>query len=404
MENWKYKFIRLGIGQAVSILTSSILQIAIVWYLTQRTGSPAIVTISTLSGYLPRAVLGMFTGAFIDRYDRKKIIILSDLGIALAALLMAAVALWTDIPIWLILLVLCIRSIGAAFHTPSLNAIIPSIVPKDQLARCAGFLQGFESVSMIMSPALAAMLFGVWDLSAIVLMDVFGAGIAIFMILFTRFPSNVREDAAEKVHILQDTKDGIAILRREKGMMAILTISSLYAFIYFPIGSMYPLITMAYFGGSVGDSSVVEILFSGGTLLGALLLGWVGNKLHKVAAIAASIGIYGFGAMFTGLLPPDGMRPFMILSACMGVTIPFFYGLRTAIFQSRIPSEYLGRVLSLAYSVSLFAAPLGLLLGGGFSEVAGVQHCFFICGVLAICLALVMLLTPSIRTSCNHDE
>lgn len=389
----------LGIGQAVSILTSSILQIAIVWYLTRRTGSAAVITLSTLSGFLPRAVLGMFTGAFIDRYDRKKIIMLSDSVIAAAALLLAVVASRTEIPIWFIFVILCIRSVGAAFHTPSLNAIIPTIVPKDQLARCAGFLQGFESVSMILSPALAAFLFSVWNLSAIVMLDVAGAAIAITIVTLLRIPKNTREDSAEKVHVWQDTKDGIAILRGEKGMLAILIISSLYAFIYFPIGSMYPLITMTYFGGSVADSSVVEIVFSSGTLIGALLLGWVGNRIHKVKAIAASIGIYGMGAMFSGLLAPDRLQTFILLSAVMGLTIPFFYGLRTAIFQSRIPNEYLGRVLSLAYSVSLFATPLGLLLGGGFSEIAGVQNCFFICGALAICLALAMLVTPSIRNS-----
>ena len=343
----------------------------------------------------------MFTGAFIDRFDRKKIIMLSDSVIAVAALLLAAVALWTELPIWLIFVVLCIRSVGAAFHTPSLNAMIPTIVPKDQLARCAGFLQGFESVSMILSPALAAVLFSVWHLSAIVMLDVVGAAVAITIVMFLRIPKNAREDSTEKLHVWQDTKDGFNLLRREKGMMAIMVISTLYAFIYFPIGSMYPLITMTYFGGSVADSSLVEIVFSSGTLLGALLLGWVGNKIHKVVAIAASIGIYGLGAMFTGLLAPDGLRPFIVISAVMGVTIPFFYGLRTAIFQSRIPGEYLGRVLSLAYSVSLFATPLGLLLGGGFSELAGVQNCFFVCGILAICLALVMLLTPSIRNSCG---
>ncbi|HML38589.1 MAG TPA: hypothetical protein PKA19_14410 [Bacillota bacterium] len=61
MGNWHHKFVFLGIGQAVSILTSSILQIAIVWYLTQRTGSAAVITMSTLSGYLPRAVCRIFT-------------------------------------------------------------------------------------------------------------------------------------------------------------------------------------------------------------------------------------------------------------------------------------------------------------------------------------------------------
>lgn len=384
------------------MLTSSILQISIVWYLTKRTGSPAVITLATLCGYLPRAVLGMFTGAFIDRYDRKKIIILSDSGIALAALCLAAVAWWTELPLWLVFLILCLRSAGAAFHTPSLNAIIPTIVPKDQLARCAGFMQGFESVSLILSPALGAVLFSVWDLSRIVLLDVAGAAIAITIVSFMHIPRNAGQEKAQRVRVLQDTKEGIRVVRRERGMLAILVISSLYAFIYYPIGSLYPLITMTYFGGSVADSSLVEIVFSSGTLLGALFLGWVGNKLHKVIAISCSIGLYGIGVLMVGLLPPGGLRQFIVLSGCMGLTLPFFYGLRTAIFQSRIPNQYLGRVLSFSYSVSLFAAPLGLLLGGSFSEFFGVQNAFAVCGVLAICLGSAMLLTPSVRTCCDE--
>ncbi len=399
MENWKTKFVFLGIGQAVSMLTSSILQISIVWYLTQKTGSPTIVTLATLAGYLPRALLGLFTGVFIDRFDRKKILIFSDLTIALAALVLALVALFTEIPLWFIFIILCIRSAGAAFHTPALNAVVPSIVPKAQLTRCAGITQGFESVSLILSPALAAMLFRVWDLSAIVFLDVIGALIAITIVSILSIPHRIQRGEGEKLHILQDTKDGFAVLRREKGLMAIMVVSTLYAFIYFPIGSMYPLITMTYFGGGVTESGIVEIVFSSGTLLGALLLGMAGNKINKIGAITTSIGIYGLGVMSTGLLPPGGLKAFIVLSGVMGMTLPFFYGLRTAIFQSRVPGEYLGRVLSFLYSTSLFAAPLGLLLGGTFSELMGVNNCFFICGVLAICLAIAMLVLPSIRNS-----
>ena len=402
MKHWKRKFVCLGMGQAISMLTSSVLQMAIVWYLTEQTQSAAVITLATLAGYLPRAVLGLFSGVLIDRFDRKKIIILSDGIIASAALLLAMVGLWAPIPIWLIFVILCIRSIGAAFHMPSLNAVIPSIVPKEQLTRCAGFLQSFESVSMILSPALAGALFSVWSLSSIVLLDVVGALFAIGMVCCIQMPSVGSRGEENKIHVYREIKEGFAILRKEKGMMSILVISSLYAFIYFPIGSLYPLITMTYFGGSVVDSSIVEIAFSGGTLLGALILGWIGNRLHKVIAIATSIGIYGVGVMLSGLLSPHGLRIFMVLSVVMGLTIPFFYGLRTAIFQSRIPNEYLGRVLSLAYSVSLFAAPLGLLLGGALSEYFGVQNCFFVCGVLAIALAAPILLMPSIRGSCDE--
>lgn len=398
MENWKRKFALLGIGQAVSILSASVLQMAIIWYLTESTKSAKIITLSTLCGYMPRAVLGMFGGALIDRYNRKIIVIVSDIIMALAALAITFGMAFTDaLPIWFIFTVLAIRSVGSAFHKPALNAIIPSIVPKEYLAQCAGFLQGFESVSLIISPALAAILFGIWKLSYIAVLDAAGTVIAVLIVVFINIPAKEQGNNRGKMHILKDTKEGIAILRRINGMMPIMVISTIYAFIYFPIGSMYPLITMTYFRGSIDDSSLVEIIFSVGSLAGALVLGKIAGKIHHVFAIAVSIGVYGIGVLGTGLLPPEGIAVFMVLSGVMGITIPFFYGLRTAIFQRKIPDEYLGRVLSLAYSVSLFASPLGLILGGSFSEKAGIQNCFIICGILSICLSASMFLLPSVR-------
>jgi len=397
MKHWKRRFVFLGIGQAASMLTSSILQMSVVWYLTERTGSAVIITLSTLCGYLPRAIVGLFSGSLIDRFNRKVVLVLSDAGIALMALSLSLVALRGELPLWFIFLVLALRSVGAAFHTPSLNAITPSIVPKEQLGRCAGVLQSFESVSLILSPAIAAILYQVWNLGFIVLLDVLGAAAAIIIVLLLRIPDNRNMEVTEGLHILRDTKEGVVALRKEPGMMTVMVISTLYAFIYFPIGSMYPLITMTYFGGTVADSSVVEIIFSSGTLMGSFVLGIIGNRISKIYGITASIGIYGIGALLSGLLVPGALSYFMVFTAIMGLTIPFFYGLRTAIFQSRIPDEYLGRVLSFSYSVSMFAGPVGLLLGGGFSEAVGVNRCFMICGILAIILAICILLSPSIR-------
>lgn len=391
MKHWKTNFILIAAGQAVSMLTSSILQISVVWYLTQQTQSPTIVTLSTLAGYLPRAVLGLFTGSFIDRWDRKKILMLSDGLIALAALCLAVVGWRGAIPIGLIFATLCLRSVGAAFHSPAFQAVVPSMVPREQLARCAGITQGFESISLLLSPALAAMLFTIWDLSAIVLLDVAGAAVAIAIVSLLPIPRQAapQEDRPHQ-GVWQDTREGFQVIRRDRTLTAILVISTLYAFIYFPIGSMYPLITMTYFGGTVAQSGMVEIAFSGGSILGAVALGMVGDKIKgrgRIGAIATSIGIYGLGAAAVGLLPPGGLTPFAALSVGMGMTIPFFYGLRTATFQASVPNQYLGRVLSLLYSVSLFAGPVGLLFGGAFSEWLGVNRCFLILGLLALGLS-----------------
>ncbi len=398
MKNWKKRFAILGTAQAVSILTSSILQMAVIWHLTQRTESAIVVTMATLCSFMPRALLSLFSGAFIDRFDRKKVLILSDGSMALCALLLAISFFLAETPIAFIYFILAARSVGSAFHAPCLNSVIPSIVPKDQITRCAGISQGFDSVSLIISPALAAVLYNFWDIGFVILLDVLGAFVAITTVSFLLASGeHVRSSCERDFNILRDTKEGIEVLRKEPGMISILVICMVYSFIYFPIGSMYPLITMVYFGGSIADSSLVEIVFSSGTLVGSVLLAAANNKINKVKAIACSIAVYGIGAAFTGLLPESGLLLFIAASAVMGITIPFFHGSRTAIFQTKIDDEYLGRALSLANSVTLFAAPLGLIFGGSFSVAMGVNYCFFICGIAAILLAIAVLVLPSTR-------
>lgn len=331
---------------------------AIVWYITQRTGSAALLSLATLIGFLPQALLGMFIGVYIDRYNRKTVMILSDLLIALAGMILVIVGFFGEIPIWLIYVVLFFRSIGSAFHNPALQAVTPSIVPKDQLTQYAGFAQGFKSLSMVISPALAALLFSLWNLNIIILLDVFGALLATGVLALVQIPDTVRARHTSSSQVLQEVKEGFEALRKEPGLLELLIISSLYAFIYFPIGTLYPLITMTWFGGGIGESGFVEVVFSVGMLAGSVLLGILGGKIRHIHTILASIGIYGTCVLVTGFLPPTGFFVFAGLSFVMGVVAPFFHGVQTAVYQTRIEQQYLGRVLSLTSSVGLIAMPL----------------------------------------------
>jgi DHA3 family macrolide efflux protein-like MFS transporter len=204
--------------------------------------------------------------------------------------------------------------------------------------------------------------------------------------------------------VLRDTAEGLRILRQVKGMTALLAISAAYAFLYFPIGTLYPLMTMTYFGGGVAESGMVEILFAAGSLLGSLLLGWRGDKIHKMRAIRLSIAIYGAGVLVTGLLPPGGLKIFMALSLLMGASVPFYTGVQTAIFQMKIREEYLGRIFSLSSSVSMIAMPLGLSLSGSLVGRIGVEKWFLCSGIFTVLLAAVTLLIPSLRRCCENDE
>lgn len=391
MNNWRRTFITIWSGQAASILTSSVLQMAIVWYVTETTASAALLSLATLIGFLPQAVLGMFIGVYVDRYNRKTVMILSDLLIAAAGMILVIVGIYGDIPLWLIYVVLALRSIGAAFHTPALQALTPSIVPKDKLTQYAGFAQGFKSLSMVISPALAALLYSIWDLNVIILLDVFGAIFASIVVAFVKIPQTIRSQKQNRSYMLKEVKEGIEALRRAPGLLELAVISCLYAFVYFPIGTLYPLITMTWFGGGVTESGFVEVLFSVGMLAGSFLLGLIGNKINQVAAILLSIGVYGICVLITGLLPSTGLLFFVGLAFIKGMVNPLYHGVLTAIYQTRIEQQYLGRILSLTSSFSLIAMPLGLILSGTFADVIGVNRWFIVSGILILLLFLVSI-------------
>lgn len=402
--SWKQNFAVIWSGQAVSIFTSAVIQMALIWYLTDKTGSAAILSLATLVGFLPQAILGPFIGVLIDRYDRKWIMIVADLMIATFTLLLAAVGFFQELPIWLIMVVLCFRSIATAFHAPSLQAVTPLIVPKESLVSCAGYSQGVESVSLLLSPAVAAIFYGIFDISVILLLDILGAAFAIITIFITHIPKLKRSDWEQIPNVIREAKEGLAVLHRQKGMTALIMMNAIYAIIYFPIGSLYPLISMSYFGGTFRESSVVEIVFSAGTLLGALVLGKWGGKMKKIATIIAAIIVMGIGLVLTGLLGPEQFMVFVVLAGIMGITIPFYHGVLMTIFQTKIPEEYLGRVLSLSSSLSMIAMPIGLILAGTFADAIGVEKWFFVSGILTLVIALAFYMMPAVRGCCKEES
>lgn len=171
-NSWRKTYFTLLAGQAISFISSGILQMAIIFYLVAKTNSAIILTAATLIGFLPQACLGPFAGAFVDRHSRKSVMIGADLIIAAAGGILALVAFYMELPVWSIMVVLLIRSAGTAFHSPAFSAATPMIVPKEELTKCAGYTQTMQAVSAIISPAAAAFLYAVWPLNAIILLDI----------------------------------------------------------------------------------------------------------------------------------------------------------------------------------------------------------------------------------------
>ncbi|KAF1146049.1 MFS transporter [Streptococcus agalactiae] len=387
--NWKFKFYTIWAGQAVSLITSAILQMAIIFYLTEKTGSAMVLSMASLVGFLPYAVFGPAIGVLVDRHDRKKIMIGADLIIAAAGAVLAIVALYTELSVWMVMVVLFIRSIGTAFHSPALNAVTPLLVPEEQLTKCAGYSQSLQSISYIISPAAAALLYSVWKLNAIIAIDILGAMIASITVAIVSIPKLGDQVQSLKPNFLREMKEGIVALRQNKGLFALLLLGTLYTFVYMPINALFPLISMEYFNGTPVHISITEIAFASGMLVGGLLLGRLGNFEKRVLLITGSFFIMGASLAVSGLLPPSGFVIFVACCAVMGLSVPFYSGVQTALFQEKIKPEYLGRVFSLTGSIMSFAMPIGLILSGFFADKIGVNHWFLLSGILIIGIAIV---------------
>ncbi len=396
-NNWKLKFFTIWAGQAVSLITSAILQMAIIFYLTEKTGSAMVLSMASLVGFLPYAVFGPAIGVLVDRYDRKKIMIGADLIIAAAGAMLAIIALNMELPVWMVMVVLFIRSIGTAFHSPALNAVTPLLVPEDQLTKCAGYSQSLQSISYILSPAFAALLYSVWELNAIIAIDVLGAAIASLTVAFVNIPKLNVDQQSLKPEFIKEMKEGIVVLRQNKGLFDLLLLGTLYTFVYMPINALYPLISMEYFNGTPMHISITEIAFASGMLAGGLILGRLGSYEKRVPLITGSFFMMGASLAIAGLLPPSGFIIFVVCCAIMGLSVPFYSGVQTALFQEKIKPEYLGRVFSFTGSIMSLAMPLGLILSGFFADRIGINHWFLISGILIIGIAIVCPMMTEIR-------
>lgn len=395
-RSWKRTFFTIQSGQAISLITSSALQMALIFYLTEKTNSSMTLALATLVGFLPQGVLGLFIGGWIDRHSRKRIMIGADLFIAAVSALLAVISAFLDPPVWVVLAILFLRSIGSAFHTPSINAVTPLIVPTDKLAKCTGYIQSLQSVSSIVSPALGALLYAQCTLTEIIALDVVGAVIASIAVMLVKIPNIDVANIPQSEGILAGAKEAYRILAQQKGLLTLLWMGALYMFAYMPINALFPLISMNHFGGTTWHVAMSESVFAAGMLLGGIVLGVWGGFQRKTTTVLLSIAVMGIALLIAGILPASGFIAFVVCCAIMGFSAPF-YGVQTAIYQEMVRPEYLGRVFSLSLSTMSLAMPLGLIAAGCFADMTGVETWFAISGIFIAGIAVVGAVLPSIK-------
>lgn len=389
---WKSQFFTIMAGQTVSLVGSSAVQFALIWWLASETGSPLMMALSGLVAFLPQAILGPFAGVWIDRRKRKTVVLISDMFQGLVAVAFAAAFLIHTPPYWTACLVLGVRAIGSVFQAPAMQALIPQLVPTDELVRVGAWQQFLQSGAFMLGPVLGAIMYGVLPLPVILLSDLLGAIAANLTLGFVRI-NETPHTHTEKHHFIQEFRDGWKALTTDRSLCVLLLSVAGCMVFFMPLSSYYPLMSSDYFGLSALYGSVVEFTFAAGMMLVSFIVSLFGQIHCKL--LMAHLGLLGIGVttLLSGLVPPT-LTGFWIFAVCcglMGASSNFYSIPMVAYMQESIPPHAQGRVFSLIGSMLSLTMPIGLLVSGPFAEGYGVDFWFIVSGVAITILPLLSL-------------
>ena len=402
-ERWRRNINLFLASQFLTGITSMVVQYSIIWYLTQQTHSATVLSVATLLGMIPMVLLGPFIGGFVDRLNKKMLLIVPDVVAALVAIVLSTVgSLSGSFPLWLVFVSLFIRSVAQTFQMPTVQSIIPSMVPADEITRVNGQLGMVQSANFIVAPALGAFLYSLISINFLLLVDVLGAVVGILMLMMITIPESKAAhltDSAQKTHVLADAKFGFAKLMGNKGIWYVTLIGTVFMFLFMPAVSMYPLMTMSYFHGTVFQAGIVEMVYSAGMLVGGAIIGIFGKWKNRMPLVLFSF--FGVGVIYiiSGFLTGDfsGFVAFVILNAIGGGVGSLFNILYMAVVQQSYPPEELGRVMSVMNSFMSAAGPIGLVFAGPVADAIGVEKLFLIAGIGGVACGVVALLSSSVR-------
>jgi DHA3 family macrolide efflux protein-like MFS transporter len=407
---WQRPFFLIWGGQAFSLLGSSLVQFALVWWLTQQTGSATVLATATLVAVLPGILIGPFAGALVDRWSRRWVMVVADAVIALTTAWAVTLAWNGALQPWHVYVIMFVRATGGAFHWPAMQASTSLMVPGQHLARVAGMNQTLYGVMNIMAPPLGALLLSLLALPAVLLIDIGTALLAILPLLFIAVPQpparpavDGPDGAAARPSVLADLRAGLRYVWAWPGLLLLMLMATVINFVITPAFSLMPLLVVDHFQGGPWHLGGLESAFGVGVVLGGLLLSaWGGFKRRMYTSLLGLVGL-GLGVMLIGLTPVTMFGLALGAMFLAGFTQPMVNGPIMAIMQAKVDADMQGRVFTLLHAAASAMTPLSLAVAGPVADAVGVNPWYVAGGLGCILMAGVGLFLRPVLTIEDHQ-
>ena len=382
-KNWMKNIVLFLTSQTISLFGSSLVQYAIMWYITLETQSGIMMTVYIICGFLPTLFLAPFAGVWADRYNRKILILASDTVIALVTLILAVLFLMGYQFTWLLLLISAIRALGSAVQMPAVSAFIPQIVPEDKLMRVNGTNSSIQSFILLLSPVASGAMLTVASIEAIFFIDVATAAVGVLtLLLFLHVPAHAKALAKEKVSYFKDLAEGFSYIGNHAYVKGFFIFCGVFFILAAPMAFLTPLQVARTFGDDVWRLTAIEIAFSAGMMAGGILMASWGGFKNKVYSMIVSGAVMGVGTVALGLIPIFWI--YCLIMALVGFAMPMLNTPATVLLQQKVEEEYLGRVFGVLSMISSSMMPLGMLVFGPLADRIRIEWMLVATGILMI--------------------
>jgi DHA3 family macrolide efflux protein-like MFS transporter len=356
-------FLLIWAGQLISGIGSRVSSFALGIWVLRTTGSTTQFAMTWLAMDLPMLLASPLAGAFVDRRDRRRVMLACDALCAATMLVLAALQATGQLAVWQVFVGVGLMSLCTAFHAPAFSASIPLLATPAQLPRVNGMVQTGEAVGSIAGPLLAGILVSTINLQGVLTVDAisFLAGVA--GLLLARVPRPARVEHEEE-NLLGDAAVGWRYIRQRPGLMGLLMLSGFKGFVFSIAGVLITPLLLSF-----ADPALVGVQYAvsgAGLLLGGLAMTAFGAPEKKIPLLIGLTLACGF---FLGL---HGVMPSFAFVTAMGflmfLTLPTSASLSSSLWQRKVPAALQGRCFAMQQLVSNAATPLGYGLAGVLAE------------------------------------
>jgi MFS family permease len=355
-------FYVLTLTQVFSILGSIMTTVALGIWVFNETGDSTPVLLASFFGALPMMLGGSLAGVFADRWPRRRILILSDLGQAAGTLLLLLSFMTGQFALGLLYAVSLARGFLGMFQGPAMDASVTMLVPEAHRDRANAIRQMVGPLAGLIAPALAGLLYAVIGVTGVMIIDLITFMAAFVVLLVIHIPQPARSGAARAVRSFWlELRDGFQFVWTNRILfLMMLYAAALNFLIAGPMG-----LTTPYILTLTGSEAVLGVLLAVlhlGILTGGVIMTVWGGTRPRIHGIMLGILMRGLFIALLGLMRDPaalGLALFFVF-----FTNPIVDGSFMSLIQLKVPPDLQGRVFALLYQMMYFANPLSLLLTG----------------------------------------